>query len=94
MFDISTFWNLLIYPGHLSIVNLPREVKDIVIQKLQGEPEFQEFINVMNNSEGDSQHWKDFFSVTKMLDDVRKENFELTFPEFAKIIAPYRPVDQ
>lgn len=83
------FWNLLIHPYHLSIVNLPEPVKEKVIEKLSSDPEFQELINFMRNP-SDPEHWRQFFTIRDALDKIRKENFDATFPEFAKIINPYR----
>jgi hypothetical protein len=89
----TPFWNLLIHPQHLSIVNLPQEVKNVVVEKLRGDPEFDEFINFMMNNAADQHQWRNFFTIRDALDDIRGEKFDAVFPEFAGIIEPYRDDD-
>jgi len=86
----TPFWNLLIHPRHLSIVNLPQEVKNVVVEKLRGDPEFDEFINFMMNNAADQYQWRTFFTIRDALDDIRGEKFDDVFPEFASVIKPYR----
>lgn len=88
----SPFWNLLIDPGHLSIANLPTEVKQQVISKIGGDPEFQEFVNFMNKNTMDINHFRNFFIIRDELDEIRHESFNRTFGEWASIINPHRPL--
>lgn len=86
----TPFWNLLIHPHHLSIVNLPQAVKNVVVEKLRGDPEFDEFINFMMNNPASEDEWRTFFTIRDALDDIRGEKFDQVFPEFASIINPHR----
>lgn len=88
----SPFWNLLIEPGHLSIANLPTEVKQQVISKIGSDPEFQEFVNFMNKNTMDINHFRNFFIIRDELDEIRRESFSRTFGEWASIINPHRPL--
>ena len=82
---LTPFWNLLIEPEHLSIRNMPEHVKKVVIDKLKNDKDFDELISVMNR-EGNAEHWRNFLDITYGLDEIRKENFETTFPEFFQVI--------
>lgn len=87
------FWNLLVHPSHLSIVNLPYEVKQKVIERLGDDPDFAEFVNFMQSAHIDLHAFRNFFVVRDNLDDIRKEKFSEVYPEFSQLIEPHRPLD-
>jgi hypothetical protein len=82
---LAPYWNLLVNPGHLFIKNMPDYVKQAVIEKLGDAEDFQELVSVMKQP-ADLAQWDNFLEITAGLDQIRKENFEATFPEFAKLI--------
>ena len=47
--------------------------------------DFKELISVIQQP-AELEYWDQFLEVTRGLDQIRKENFQNTFPEFAKII--------
>jgi hypothetical protein len=81
----SPFWNLLVYPDHLFIKNLPDHVKQQIIKKLEPDSEFEEIINVLSQAR-DSSAWTKFIQVRDALDTIRNENFQRVFPELAAIV--------
>jgi len=82
---LAPYWNLLINPEHLFIKNMPDHVKQAVIEKLGDAEDFQELVSVMKQP-ADLAQWDNFLEVTAGLDQIRKENFDATFPEFAELI--------
>lgn len=82
---LPPFWNLLFNPAYLSIQNMPDHVKAAVIKKLEPDPEFADLINAINQP-ADMAEWDKFLELTGALDDIRKEDFAKTFPEFYAII--------
>lgn len=82
---LDPFWNLLIKPDHLFIKNMPKDVKQAVIEKLGDAEDFKELISVMQQP-AELEYWDQFLEITHGLDQIRKENFRATFPEFAKLI--------
>lgn len=83
---LAPFWNLLVDPAYLFIKNMPDRVKEHVIHKLQDDAEFSDLINVIKQP-WDSREWQRFLEMTKLLDGVRGESFDSTFPEFSAIIS-------
>lgn len=82
---LPPFWNLLINPDYLFIKNMPDHVKQAVIDKLSNDSEFNDLINVINQP-ADLEQWEIFLELTAVLDNIRNESFQLTFPEFYNII--------
>lgn len=91
-FNCAPFWNLLVDPDHLAIENLPHPVKQQVIQRLCGDSDFQQFVNVMQNT-GNNLAWQRFAQITSALDLVRNENFEQVMPEWANILSSHWPTN-
>jgi MoaA/NifB/PqqE/SkfB family radical SAM enzyme len=81
----SPFWNLLVNPDHLFIKNLPDQIKQQVIKKLELDSEFEEIVNVLSQAR-DPAAWTKFIQVRDALDIIRHENFQTVFPEFAAMI--------
>lgn len=84
-FDEPPFWNLLIEPQHLNISNLPESIKTRVIQHLEDEPVFAQFVNVLQEND-DRMSWNKFCRITQSLDLIRGENFADVMPEWAEIL--------
>jgi MoaA/NifB/PqqE/SkfB family radical SAM enzyme len=81
----SPFWNLLIWPDHLFIKNMPDQIKHQVIKKLESDLEFEEIINVLSQPR-DPIAWTKFVQIRDTLDIIRDENFQEVFPELASMI--------
>ena len=98
-FGIKILLNMVHYPHHYSIVNLPTPVKDIVKQKLLSIPDhslispysptIDNIINFMYGHEYDPKLLSLFFKKTATHDEYRKESFEKTFPEINAILSEY-----
>lgn len=91
LFDRPPFWNLLVHPNHLSIVNLPYQVKQKTIDKIGDDPDFAEFVNFMQSDSMDLTAWRNFFTIRDELDAIRKERFSDIMPEFDHLLEPHRP---
>jgi MoaA/NifB/PqqE/SkfB family radical SAM enzyme len=97
--NLSVVLNLVHYPHHFSIVNLPDEVKQILSNKLKsinftdildpGSPTINNIINYMVGTKGGETELATFFSKIKLHDDYRNESFKNTFSEFYEIIKHY-----
>jgi len=97
--NIPVTFNMVHYPHHYSITNLPEEVKDIVKKKLLSinfknvldphSPTATNIINFMYGTKTDSNQLKTFFLKTRIHDEYRKESFNNTFPELFGILKKY-----
>lgn len=94
-FDMKVLFNMVHYPHHYSIVNLPDEVKNIVKEKLLSidtsildpwSPTIENIINFMYGSAPNHTLLELFFQKTKMHDSYRNESFIGIFPELAKLL--------
>jgi hypothetical protein len=89
-------FNMVHYPHHYSIVNLPTEVKDVIKEKLLSiefgnildpySPSIDNIINFMYGSECNNALLKTFFHKTKIHDEFRKDSFSDTFPELHELL--------
>lgn len=82
LLPLAPYWNLLVDPAYLFVKNMPDHVKQHVIKKLSADSEYDDIINVIQQPT-DEKEWKKFLEITHALDQIRGENFEKTFPEFA-----------
>ena len=64
---------------------MPDAVKQAVIAKLGDADDFKELISVIQQP-AELEYWDQFLEITHGLDQIRKENFQKTFPEFATLI--------
>ena len=88
------FLNLVHYPNHFNIAYLPEDIKQIVINKLNGIPKSYKHvwsqlpgvIKFIENGVPNETHWTQFLEELKIHDDYRNQDYSKTFPEFAKII--------
>lgn len=94
-FDMPVMLNMVHYPHHYSIVNLPENVKHIVREKLltidtslldPWSPTMDNVINFMFGSPTDTKMLEMFFEKTKIHDSYRKESFTDVFPELAELL--------
>ncbi len=82
---LEPFWNLLVNPEHLFVKNMPDQIKQTVIAKLESDPSFEQIINVIQQP-ADPAKWTEFVEITGALDQIRNENFAVTFPELHELI--------
>ena len=97
--SVTVTLNLVHYPHHYSIVNLPTSVKDIIKEKLLSikhtdiihpiSLKIENIINFMYNNECDNNLLDLFFIKTQQHDEYRKESFKDTFPEFYELMKEY-----
>ena len=88
------YLNLVHGPAHYSIRNLPIDIKDIVIEKLNTVPKsdgkswnyLPGIINMIKDSHPDKKEWNVFLNTTKKHDEYRRQTFKDTFPEYSKHI--------
>lgn len=91
--------NMVHYPHHYSIVNLPGVVKDEIKKKLLSitdmtlldphAPTINNIINFMYGNECNPELLKTFFEKTKIHDGYRSESFSETFPELNEMLKGY-----
>jgi molybdenum cofactor biosynthesis enzyme MoaA len=99
VFGIPITLNLVHYPHHYAIINLPNAVKDKIKEKLltikntniinSYSLKIENIINFMYNTDYKKELLNLFFTKTKQHDDYRKESFKDIFPEFYEILKEY-----
>jgi MoaA/NifB/PqqE/SkfB family radical SAM enzyme len=97
--DMKVLLNLVHYPHHYSIVNLPIKVKDVIKERLlsidtngylaEWSPTIDNIINFMYGAECDVELLKTFFHKTRIHDEYRNESFSDTFPELYEMLKKY-----
>jgi radical SAM protein with 4Fe4S-binding SPASM domain len=100
---LPVFWNLVFQPWELSIQLLPREVKDLIAERLRNfvsttyqmeERRTKTIENLIAYLEGeDDRDFGEFFRYIIRHDKFRIESFAQTFPEFYGVIEKYKPAD-
>jgi len=98
-YDMKVLLNLVHYPHHYSIVNLPNETKDVIKEKLlsvdvngllaEWSPNIDNIINFMYGAECNMELLKTFFHKTQIHDEYRNELFRETFPELYELLKQY-----
>jgi MoaA/NifB/PqqE/SkfB family radical SAM enzyme len=97
--DMKVLLNLVHYPHHYSIVNLPAEIKDVIKEKLlsidtngylaEWSPTIDNIVNFMYGAECNMELLKTFFHKTRIHDEYRNESFSETFPELYEMLKKY-----
>jgi len=74
-------------PEHFSISNIPENLKHIFLEKLKSitHTDIDNVVSVLTR-QGLHNQWKKFLTTTSLHDRYRNENFEMTFPELAKVL--------
>lgn len=75
-------------PEHFSISNIPEDLKETFLIKLQSRTLDEEIENVITVLNGPCvpEQWNTFLNVTRIHDEYRKEDYKQTFPEFFEVI--------
>ena len=81
----SIIMNFVSQPAHFDISNLPREIKDIILQKIIGSACEQTVSNYMK-IERNTSNIKQFLWEVRKIDNQRNESYEKIFPEFYGIL--------
>lgn len=87
------------YPPYISYINLPKDLKEIVADKITKMLKKYAHIKIIKNNltslentlwvEGKNELPR-FIEYNKHLDKIRKENFDQVFPEWSKLINEYK----
>lgn len=80
---------LATYPRYYSLTNLNKETKEELI-KIPGMP--KEIINDIQYSEPNLDLLKNWVDYTKIIDEMRNEKFQETFPEYYELLKKTSPV--
>lgn len=95
--NLPIWLNLVHYPDHFNIKNLPKNVKEEIKKKYEkidysnlkfnkDSMSVQDVINFMLFNDNDPIMMDKFYEVVNLHDDYRKESFEQTFNEWYKIL--------
>lgn len=98
--QLPLVFNMVHYPHHYSIVNLPDPVKLIVAEKLRSidltgvtmldwSPTIDNLIRFMNDRPFNNEELKVFFFTTRQHDGYRNQEFAKTFPELYNLLKEY-----
>jgi len=87
---IMGYTNFVYNPTIYDIRHLPKDVKQIVANRLKKHEKFSGVLEFMNQViPGCVIHWPQFCLETDKLDRIRSTNFKEVYPEWANILEPY-----
>jgi MoaA/NifB/PqqE/SkfB family radical SAM enzyme len=91
-FDLTPFLILCRKPYYFSVRNIPNEIAEEIIVRLNSYPgyDFGPIARALAEP-ADLAMWKEFKQWTAMIDQYRKESFSATFPEYAELIKRHDP---
>jgi MoaA/NifB/PqqE/SkfB family radical SAM enzyme len=78
----SAFTTVVNEPTYLSPLNIPEDIKNIVIDNLTGIPDFDNYVNKLKNRTFEENEWEVFCNFTADLDILRSETIKDIIPEF------------
>jgi len=88
--NIPLYINLVHYPEHYNIQNIPSYFKDAVIEKLSPYKKENEYLNgvlkFMTSQDCDYDIWRKFKETVNITDEYRKQSFSNVFPEIVEIM--------
>lgn len=90
-FNIKIGLNFVTGPDEeYDIRHIPMPVREIIAEKMQGKDKCEQAINfLMQTIPGCDIIWPKFWKTTKMLDGIRNQSFERTFPEYYQLLKDY-----
>jgi hypothetical protein len=90
---IGYFFNMVHHPQHINVRVLPDAVKQHVRTHLEGVGhQVASILDFMDMPlDNQSELWTKFWSTTKKLDLLRKQDLAQTFPELHDVIKLFRP---
>jgi sulfatase maturation enzyme AslB (radical SAM superfamily) len=74
--------DILHYPSEFSLNNLPVEIKQLAIEKMQGYTELTSIVNAITLD--DPENWHEFFNLVNLKDSHRKVNILDVIPELTE----------
>lgn len=86
---IPFYAHILYDPKHLSVHVLPNEVRQEIIKKLSANPSIQKDKVIAHLNEQTYLDWNTFVSEVNKRDQIRGEDFKITFPEFYDLLVKY-----
>ncbi|MCO5229649.1 MAG: twitch domain-containing radical SAM protein [Chitinophagales bacterium] len=101
---LKIFWNLIFDPWRLNIQILPKEIKNIIKDRLENQLEvtfkmspsdtrtIDELVTYLEN-EVENKPFSEFFRYVNRHDVYRNESYPEVFPEFWNLIKVYQPED-
>lgn len=95
--NLPVVFNLIHYPRHFSLVNLPVKAKKLFEQRLlmvdcseievlDWSATIESIINYMNGAQPSAKEYENFFNYINIHDKYRKESFKHTFPELYEVL--------
>ena len=93
--DFVKFFNLVHMPEHMCIRSLPDKIKTVIYHRLTDEDvnntSFLKLVRgvadfMMIPMADQSKHWQEFLRSTQVLDQIRCQDFQTTFPELHQLI--------
>jgi len=98
--DVPVWFNLVHWPFHFAIKNLPPDVKDYIQLKLEtidtgkfithtDSISLKSVIQFMTDNESNLEEFATCLKTINLHDEYRKESFEKTFPELFELIKHY-----
>ena len=87
--DVDFMTHFLFEPQHLSVLNIPKEVRPVIIDKLSksNHPQLDKVIDYLKS---DTEYsWDNFVKEVKLRDQYRGESFDSTFTEYNRVLRNY-----
>lgn len=93
--NTTMYYNLVHHDPWWCITNLPEKVKPTIARRLNGiisshhtqqYPPFSKIADFMNSAKSEPEMWAQFINRTKRFDQIRKNSFTKTFPEFVSLL--------
>lgn len=99
-FDLPIVFNIVHYPHHYSLVNLPDEIKAVLENKMKAldttgitfldwSPTIDNLIRYMNDRPYNQSEYRNFWFYVRTHDRYRNESFNDVFPELYELLKPY-----
>jgi len=102
--DVPFYINMLHDPPNYGVLNLHQSIKEIVVDKLNElikvtekielRDSYINIVNYLNSKQANASHWRYFSTMVKLLDEIRNESFEETFPEYHEVIQSLKDSDE
>lgn len=85
-------YHLVINPSYYSISNIPSEIKEVIIQRLNESSyakQFHGIVKYLQDNEANPTDFEHFVIWTVRKDLYRKQSFAEVFPEYYSLLKPY-----
>jgi hypothetical protein len=89
------FFNMVHHPQHLNVRAMPDTVKHQIRQQIESQDPNQQLLSVLDFMDmpldNQTEIWAKFWTSTKKLDLLRKQDLASTFPELWALIKSSQP---